>query len=229
MLHLAARQSRIEHLLDQHDIGAGDVDLRLENVLRTLSALEDKLAAGNSQKESVRKENELYLIQLQQIQEELEHFFELNLQKEKQLADLQQQLESKIAPLARKFVRSAAGLKNFATRFIASPGRTSAGWFWWASKNERTLRRQIQTVRESGLFDEKWYLQIYPDVAQAGHDPIEHYLRFGAFEARNPSTHFDTPRYLEIHPDVADAGMNPLLHYIKFGKSEGRHPMRVLA
>ena len=35
-------------------------------------------------------------------------------------------------------------------------------------------------------FDRDWYLHIYPDVAQAGIDPWQHYYRHGRFEGRLP-------------------------------------------
>jgi hypothetical protein len=86
------------------------------------------------------------------------------------------------------------------------------------------IRRQVDVLDKSGLFDEAWYLSTYPDVASAGANPTEHYLRFGAAEGRNPSPAFDTVYYLQSNPDVAVAGVNPLLHYIEFGISEGRQP-----
>jgi hypothetical protein len=55
-------------------------------------------------------------------------------------------------------------------------------------------------------------------------DPVDHFLRFGAAELRNPGPGFDTAGYLKRYPDVAEAGLNPLLHYITHGKSEGRSP-----
>ena len=50
-------------------------------------------------------------------------------------------------------------------------------------------------IRESGLFDEAWYLAQNPDVAASGEDPIVHYLRRGAQESRDPSPLFDTAYY----------------------------------
>ena len=79
-------------------------------------------------------------------------------------------------------------------------------------------------VQSSGLFHAEWYLQTYPDVAKEGVDPLEHFLRHGAAEGRNPSTEFVTEYYLSMYPDVREAEMNPLLHYIKFGRQEGRLP-----
>ncbi|WP_043488391.1 hypothetical protein [Halomonas halodenitrificans] len=52
--------------------------------------------------------------------------------------------------------------------------------------------------------------------------PIEHYLKFGTEERRNPGPDFDTDWYLTSYPDVAENEMNPLVHYIKFGHQEGR-------
>ena len=84
---------------------------------------------------------------------------------------------------------------------------------------QRTERR---LVLESGLFDERWYLERYPDVAAAQADPAKHYLMFGAGEGRDPSPKFSTAGYLRECPDVAASGMNPLLHYVRYGIHEGR-------
>lgn len=85
------------------------------------------------------------------------------------------------------------------------------------------LVADIEVIENSGLFDRQWYLEEYADVAQGGMDPVEHYLRFGAAELRNPNKGFDTRSYLDRYPDVKAAGFNPLLHYIQFGMREGRN------
>jgi hypothetical protein len=81
-------------------------------------------------------------------------------------------------------------------------------------------------IGQSGYFDAGWYLEQYPEVAETGSDPAEHYLKVGASEGKNPGPQFDTRWYLERYPDVVAAKMNPLLHYIKYGIDEGRQPMR---
>jgi lipopolysaccharide biosynthesis protein len=86
----------------------------------------------------------------------------------------------------------------------------------------RRLREERQLIEASGLFDSRYYLRAYPDVAAAETDPIAHYLRFGAAEGRNPSAAFSTLSYAVAYPDVAGSGMNPLVHYILIGKAEGR-------
>ena len=49
------------------------------------------------------------------------------------------------------------------------------------------LRRLTGEVSPLAEFDAAWYLQRYPDIAEAGVDPFEHYLLWGWREGRNPS------------------------------------------
>lgn len=102
-------------------------------------------------------------------------------------------------------------------------------------KDKRRARRQqrlekeqaLAEIEQSVLFDKEWYLQQYPDVAGSSDfakNPALHYLKFGGFEARDPSPDFDSESYLRAYPDVAASELNPLLHYLRFGKDEGRSP-----
>ncbi len=72
------------------------------------------------------------------------------------------------------------------------------------------------------LFDAEWYLQQYPEVAEAQADPISHYLLLGASIGYNPSKDFYTKAYLNTYQDVKNQGINPLLHYEIHEKNEGR-------
>jgi len=85
-------------------------------------------------------------------------------------------------------------------------------------------RRAKRRVAESGLFDEQWYIQEYPDVAETSRSPIEHYLEEGYLRGYQPNPFFDSHWYLSQYEDVRRAGVNPLLHYIEFGAREGRDP-----
>jgi hypothetical protein len=79
-------------------------------------------------------------------------------------------------------------------------------------------------LRESPLFDARWYVQQYPDVAEAHARPWRHYLRHGWKEGRDPNTWFDVSWYLDQNPDVASSGAEPLGHYLERGWREGRDP-----
>ncbi|GFD69163.1 hypothetical protein [Alteromonas sp. KUL106] len=82
--------------------------------------------------------------------------------------------------------------------------------------------QEISLVATSEYFNIKWYLETYPDVAEAGIHPVEHYLLYGAAEGRLPSPNFDGKWYLARYPDVESAGLNPLVHFETYGRGEGR-------
>jgi glycosyltransferase involved in cell wall biosynthesis len=95
------------------------------------------------------------------------------------------------------------------------------GWFQ-KSKLSKTETRDKDYLEKSGKFDIVWYLMAYPDVANSGMDPIAHFVRFGAYENRNPNEFFDVKFYVTRYKDVAKSSINPFIHYLKFGQDEGR-------
>jgi len=100
-------------------------------------------------------------------------------------------------------------------------GRTTSAMSADAKKNySNAMELTIEKLKED--FDERYYLQRYPDVAAANIDPIAHYIEFGSAELRDPSPSFNTKYYLAANPDVKASGMNPLLHFVIAGRSEGR-------
>lgn len=76
----------------------------------------------------------------------------------------------------------------------------------------------------AALVDSSWYLARNPDVVALGVDPVEHYLRWGAAEGRDPNPLFATEWYLARNADVAAAGLDPLTHFVQFGAAELRDP-----
>ena len=88
--------------------------------------------------------------------------------------------------------------------------------------NRIKLAREKRLISASAIFDRTWYLEKYQDVAKSKLDPLDHYLRFGAAEGRDPGPNFSTEAYCEVHQDVKKAGLNPLVHYILHGQNENR-------
>lgn len=86
----------------------------------------------------------------------------------------------------------------------------------------RSQRDVAEMVAGSTLFDGTWYMERYPDVAEGKMEPLQHFLRLGWKELRDPGPDFSTSRYLRENADVAQAGLNPILHYIEYGQIEGR-------
>lgn len=74
----------------------------------------------------------------------------------------------------------------------------------------------------SNEFDPVFYLEMNPDVLQGGFDPLDHYLRYGADELRDPSATFSTAQYIAQHRSAIPVGMHPFTHYVLHGKREGR-------
>lgn len=79
-------------------------------------------------------------------------------------------------------------------------------------------------IAASGLFDAAWYLARYPDVAEAGMDPLVHYVTAGAAEGRHPGPGFDVTWYLGEEPEAGLSGTSPILHYLRTGRAMGRTP-----
>ena len=108
--------------------------------------------------------------------------------------------------------------------------------------------------RPVSWFDPHFYLNRSPDVASAGIEPFEHYLKFGSLEGRLPiskeeleeeqvdavqalipfdevllnkiSAQFDREFYVEQFPKCVDNHCDPILHYLSFGWKMGIKPNR---
>jgi hypothetical protein len=83
---------------------------------------------------------------------------------------------------------------------------------------ERFRQRNVAAAE----FDAAFYLKANKDVAEAGADPLDHFLAGGWKEGRDPNVGFSVKDYLETYPDIAAAGVNPFVHYLDAGRAEGR-------
>ena len=76
------------------------------------------------------------------------------------------------------------------------------------------FRNEYKIIKNSGLFDEKYYLLTYEDVRKSDINPLKHYIKNGWKEGRNPSANFDTNKYLEKYPELRDKNICPLIDKI---------------
>jgi len=88
---------------------------------------------------------------------------------------------------------------------------------------------EFQPPQDITGFDEIFYLNLNPDVADAVADGWmpdgqSHYDIYGWKESRDPCPEFNTDFYLKKNPDVDTAGINPFQHYLEYGREEGRVP-----
>lgn len=105
-----------------------------------------------------------------------------------------------------------------------------ATWWTLTLSWRQALRRRARARRilASGLFDETWYAQRYPDVLLCGYRPIFHWLAIGAREGRDPNPLFDGAWYLTRstagEPTRTDPHFDPILDYLDHGARSGTDP-----
>ncbi|MCB2209898.1 hypothetical protein KQH62_03285 [bacterium] len=87
-----------------------------------------------------------------------------------------------------------------------------------------SIRRDLELLKKSDLFDLKYYTAYVPRVEKMGIDPYLHYLVHGGFIGRDPSPNFDSSWYLQSYPEIDETGINPLIHYLRQGKTEDKAP-----
>jgi len=87
----------------------------------------------------------------------------------------------------------------------------------------RNKRRELSEFysKKTDIWDAEYYGKEYPDVARAWDSLLEHYVKNGWKEKRNPSGKCLTGNYLKINPDCALLRISPLEHYF-LCKRQGR-------
>jgi len=76
-------------------------------------------------------------------------------------------------------------------------------------------------ARCRALIPVDWYWSTYPDVAEAGIEPVEHYLSTGWKNGRTSNPLFDEHWYGLTYMQGLRGLMPPLRHYVETGISEG--------
>lgn len=136
------------------------------------------------------------------------------------MAKVEQQLQQAAAEIARaQSARQPAVARSSSSRIFATLAKKVTPPSWRKAQRHRQLR---EMVRQSGFFDSAFYAARYPDVVAAGHDLLDHYIRYGGAEGRHPGPGFNSRWYLNEYPDVRATGVNPLIHFLEHGRDEGR-------
>jgi FkbM family methyltransferase len=79
----------------------------------------------------------------------------------------------------------------------------------------------IAFIKYTYLFDDVYYRHS-TDALSSNLESIQHYIKYGAHENKNPCAWFDGKIYLDCYIDVKESGMNPFYHYCRYGFFEGR-------
>ncbi len=122
--------------------------------------------------------------------------------------------EAAIAHIGRRYAEKYGAPKSLFRQSLS--GRSSR------LASSGASRKDLEAIRNSLFFDERFYLETNPDVRETGTDAALHYLLHGGVEGRDPGPFFSTEAYLARYPDIAAASLNPLLHYEAHGRRENR-------
>jgi len=194
---------------------------------RLQQELEQARQQSQEQKSALEAENQLIIEQLHLVQEELERQLIHKQALENQVKELTQEQDHALAAANNQINRLQNELnriKDSAAWKAVAPVRAMGRPFKRTPPEKRKLKKQAEQLQSTQYFDAAWYLKTYPDVAESKANPVEHYLKFGAQEGRNPCPEFDTQWYVQANPDVQESGINPLIHFLNHGQEEGRAP-----
>ena len=169
----AAQQARLAETAET-DRTIAALAKEVKQVLAALDSSRLDLAARLGEAESAHAHRAAQLeIRLNRQADEIEMLMQVVENKQHE-AEHQRLEAERLRQAAAGAVGRAAGLLD---------GRsTSSVW------KPLRLRRQAAALRNSGIFDADWYLRQYSDVANAGIDPLRHYVEFGAKEGRVPNS-----------------------------------------
>lgn len=209
------RREALEAELRKRDARISAQDVEIRSLQLQLQKRDDGLKAKDQEIRALQTEREKAKRNIDLRHRELAALTRLLLKRESELDDALsagKQLGDTIDNMRRSRSWRITSPLRSGLRLL---GRNNGGAPAYASEEGRLLA-------SSGLFDESWYVQKYPEVARTGLQPVEHFLRLGAPELKDPGPEFSTAGYLQHNPDVEDANINPLLHYVVHGKAEGR-------
>lgn len=132
------------------------------------------------------------------------------------------ELYNKIRRNAFEFVNEHYSLENFIELWIAQISNllssNKQAIFNRHNKYQLFLNPQLkkdyEKIKNSNIFDEKYYLDNYSDVKNEKADPIYHYLIKGSLNDYNPSRKFNTKKYIKNN-NIDINNVNPLIQFLK--------------
>ena len=98
----------------------------------------------------------------------------------------------------------------------------------------KDIYKQMLLVHNCPFWDETYYISTYNYDASKTHlSPLEHYLKIGWIEGKNPSELFDGNSYYRRYAHIADTPMlsffknvtnNPLVNFLEYGRYNYYYP-----
>ena len=120
-------------------------------------------------------------------------------------------------------IRSTAGLVAFAVRHPRLFMQLLLEGFRDRKAFVRLIRLplDVETIRNSPLFDREWYVSNHAELAKSRLSPELHCLLDRSPGERRTSPRFSCEEYLSLNPEVRAVGIHPLVHYEQYGRFIG--------
>jgi hypothetical protein len=182
------KDDEIAELAKLKEDETADLAARLTEADSTLSALRAECTALETRLTSVdaqlKTANQEFAGDLRKIEAERDTAQASTRAAEAKQAEAFQELAT-ITQLLRKQERHAEAAHEHLDWALAIQQQIVRQPRWWSLMPKSSRRkRELRKLKRAGLFDGAAYLQRYPDVAAAGFDPLDHYLRYGIHEGR---------------------------------------------
>jgi hypothetical protein len=196
----------------------------------TQAKLEDLQKRSKSEREKLRESRDKLQAAVAAVREDRDRRLAERDSRIKELSRSVKRLERELEK--RQQIAQARDAETGAASSSVPPARTAAAPSAFRSLipglERRRLRRNIELVESSGLFDPAYYLEHNEDL-RGEPELLKHFILYGGAEGRAASAAFDSRAYLRRYPDVAAAGLNPLVHFLESGRDEGRTSVPVAA
>lgn len=177
-------EKKLEELRRQHRAREAEWEKKVEELRRQHQAgeaeWERKVEALSRAREEARSEAEELRQQLQAGEAEWDS---RSSRMARELGIVTRMLEEQQGKQEKVFQHFLWSMKNPITLPVVSSKKKRFA--------KQRLEETVQMVKDHGLVNEAWYLERYPDVAEAGHDAVEHYVKYGFVEGRAPGPEFE--------------------------------------
>lgn len=162
--------AKAEAVLAERDAQLKDLEIKIKRARSAKKTLKQKLLRSKEQIEAHRKEAVAALKSLREAEKSISERFD-------EIASLTRFLSE-----AEAAGRQAAEHREWLAEIHAQLAKSPKWWVllpqaWRAS-------RQLDLLRRASLFDGASYLNLYPDVASEGMDPLRHFILHGMKEGR---------------------------------------------
>ena len=233
-------KSNLENQLSQQKSSNEQLNQENSTLKDRLVQLEQDLEQKSQELEQKNQELEQKSQELDQKNQELvQKTQKLNQEIEQKNQEIKQKEEALSAVEQKSLVQLNTGMRNadilFQSLFtnkskykqFSKHFANKTKIFPFLRKNETTqLLKEKKIIEQSGLFSPVYYLTTYPDIWDAGVDPLLHFCRRGWKEGRQPNADFDLVSYVENNPEISRRNINPLIYYINNGKIEEEIPLK---